>query len=292
MTSVVIPNSVTSIGGYAFKGCYRLTSINLPNSITSIGTGPFSDCTSLTSVTCWREIPPTLGSSTFPSHSKFSHIYVFADKVDDYKNATGWSSYSTKVEPITIATNAANGAYWSTFYYSGSDAMADENTTVYTVTVSNSKAMLNEVADRRIKAGEAVVLRSATGNTTLSSTTEVDDTYYSSNDLKGVDAPTAKSLYTDAGKTVYTLAGPDGNLGFYRYKGTTLAANKAFLTFDSGSGNLVGFFPFAEDDATSVESPAIRENLMDAPVYDLMGRRVAQPTKGLYIMNGKKVLVK
>ncbi len=47
----VIPNSVTSIGGDAFKACYNLTSITIPDSVTSIGDGAFSGCKNLNSIT-------------------------------------------------------------------------------------------------------------------------------------------------------------------------------------------------------------------------------------------------
>ncbi len=50
-TSVTIPDSVTSIGYYAFGDCLRLTSVTIPNSVTSIGYYAFGDCRSLTSVT-------------------------------------------------------------------------------------------------------------------------------------------------------------------------------------------------------------------------------------------------
>jgi hypothetical protein len=45
-----IPNSVTSIGGYAFIGCTNLTSVVIPNSVTSIGDNAFRECTNLTSI--------------------------------------------------------------------------------------------------------------------------------------------------------------------------------------------------------------------------------------------------
>ncbi len=51
LTSVIIPDSVTSIGGYAFFDCFGLTSVTIPDSVASIGDSAFYNCSSLTSVT-------------------------------------------------------------------------------------------------------------------------------------------------------------------------------------------------------------------------------------------------
>ena len=51
LTSIIIPNSVTTIGGSTFEECTGLSSIVIPNSVTSIGDYAFYDCTSLTSIT-------------------------------------------------------------------------------------------------------------------------------------------------------------------------------------------------------------------------------------------------
>ena len=50
LTSVTIPNSVTYIGGYAFYRCSGLTSVTIPNSVTTIGESAFADCSSLNSI--------------------------------------------------------------------------------------------------------------------------------------------------------------------------------------------------------------------------------------------------
>src|SRR5437762_2403510 len=50
LTNVTIPASVTSIGYEAFYGCTGLTNVTIPNSVTSIGTAAFSSCTSLTAI--------------------------------------------------------------------------------------------------------------------------------------------------------------------------------------------------------------------------------------------------
>ena len=55
LTSITIPDSVTSIGGEAFWGCSGLTSITLPASVTSIAGDAFGGCSSLTSIKVDKE---------------------------------------------------------------------------------------------------------------------------------------------------------------------------------------------------------------------------------------------
>ena len=72
---LVIPNSVTSIGEYAFSGCSGLTSVTIPNSVTSIGNDAFSGCSGLTSVTIPNSVT-SIGNGAFEGCSGLTSIVV------------------------------------------------------------------------------------------------------------------------------------------------------------------------------------------------------------------------
>ena len=74
LTSVTIPDSVTSIGDYAFYNCTSLTSITIPDSVTSIGEEAFRYCTSLTSVTIPDSVT-SIGDYAFRDCDSLKEVY-------------------------------------------------------------------------------------------------------------------------------------------------------------------------------------------------------------------------
>ena len=94
LTSVTIPDSVTTIGYCAFSGCSSLTSITIPDSVTAIGTWAFDECSSLESVYCKPTTPPSIGNLVFDDNASGRKIYVPAESVEAYKTAEGWSDYA------------------------------------------------------------------------------------------------------------------------------------------------------------------------------------------------------
>ena len=73
LTSIELPSSLTSIGGYAFEGCSSLTSIEIPSGVTSIGESAFRDCSSLTSVVLPSSLI-SIGESAFYGCSSLTSI--------------------------------------------------------------------------------------------------------------------------------------------------------------------------------------------------------------------------
>ena len=77
LTSVTIPDSVTTIAYCAFYNCYSLTSVTIGDSVTTIGSSAFSDCSSLTSVTIPDSVT-TIGGSAFSGCTSLTSFYCEA----------------------------------------------------------------------------------------------------------------------------------------------------------------------------------------------------------------------
>ena len=101
---------------------------------------------------------------------------------------------------------------------------------------------------------------------------------------------TLETIAKPASGTVYTLQYLDNTLGLYKYTGATVKGGKAYYHLADGAAASMGFVFDFEGQTTGVES--IEVNADNQVIYDLSGRRVAKAGKGLYIINGKKVLVK
>ena len=95
--NTIIPNSITSIGGHAFRFCNDLTSIVIPNSVNSIGDFAFDDCENLSSMTVMTDDPPVLGISVFSLVPKDIPVYVPSGSIEAYQNASGWNEFTNYI---------------------------------------------------------------------------------------------------------------------------------------------------------------------------------------------------
>ena len=115
LTSINIPNSVTSISSYAFEGCSSLTSITIPDSVTSIGDSAFYKCSSLTSITIPDSVT-SIGSSAFEYCSSLTSITIPNSVTSIGSNAFYSCSSLTSITIGDSVTSIGSNA----FYYCSS----------------------------------------------------------------------------------------------------------------------------------------------------------------------------
>ena len=98
---LVIPDSVTSIGEYAFLGCSGLTRITIPNSVTSIGSGAFSGCSGLASITIPDSVTE-IGDWAFYGCSKLTSITI-----PDSVTSIGSSAFYECYKLVEVINNSS-----------------------------------------------------------------------------------------------------------------------------------------------------------------------------------------
>jgi hypothetical protein len=180
-------------------------------------------------------------------------------------------------------TDGDGTAYWSTYYNSTQDVAADANTEVYQVSLSGTSLTLTKVADRIVNAGQGVVMKSTAANIVLLTAATQSATSYAANSLTGTDTQLTNP------SNAYVLGNGDSGVGFYRLSDTgTIGAHKAYLTYDGATArDILGF----DAETTGIHAVQGSRSVVDG-YYNLSGQRVAQPGKGLYIVNGKKFVIK
>ena len=197
------------------------------------------------------------------------------------------------IEAVTELPVTIKAAGYATLYAPVALTVPSE-VKAYTVTINGEWATLNEITSGIIPAETGVIIAGANGEAATAGTynfaiTTSEETLES--DLRG-SAPA--TYYTEAG-TYYALAQVNGEVGFYKdaFNNSRFQNNshKAYLYIAEGSSTASYSFRFGEG-TTGIDQ--ITENREQSTViYDLTGRKIENVTApGIYIIGGKKVLVK
>lgn len=229
------------------------------------------------------------GGNTYV-HLNGETVSACGDRVD----GTQW--YLVEAPALDIAITEAG--YATAHYPFAVKLPQDGNLKAYTGTVNSNgtdhKLILKELPGEWIPANTAVILSGKANTYTLGiSATDEGATVSGNNMLEGTFLPAAITAKD------YILGNKDGVIGFYKVAANdlNLGANKAYLpgmnipASAEGAGRFIISFQENGDGTTGIESDIVTDNTSEE-LYDLQGRRVLNPTEGVYVTkSGKKVLI-
>lgn len=195
----------------------------------------------------------------------------------------------TNVSSASILSYAATISSYKYATYRTSEKLnfTDTGVSAYTAAINGDHVVLTKIEDGIVDTGLGVVLYSETAGSFDIPVTTADATVTSTG-LSISDGSTATK------ENMTYVLGKKNDVGFYRWVGAeSLPAGRVYLNGSVSTARDYLEFTFDEEttgmsDASHLNKGEIRTNV----VYDLQGRRVAQPAKGLYIVNGKKVVIK
>ena len=209
-----------------------------------------------------------------------------------------------------------NDTYWATFSNPTNDVTlsvpSDRTLKVYNATVSGGKMTLTQRSDYQVAKEEGVLLKTDGAYVNAKANETNDLTKVSSYENHLMATPAETQIVTAAGCKLYRLtynnATTKEGLGFYLGvdDGTSLKATpgKAYLQVseneakDPSSAALARSFVFGNDsETTGIEGITIMGTDLQhynthEGIFDLQGRKISNPTKGIFIKNNKKVIIK
>ena len=299
LTSVEIPNSVTSISDGAFYDCSGLTSVEIPNSVTSIGYWAFSGCSGLTSV----EIPNSVTSisyDTFYGCESLTSVEIPSSVTNIGKYAFGKCSGLTKIE---VASD--NTAY---------DSRNDCNAIIETGSNTLIAGCQNTIIPNSVTSISEGAFKGCSGLTSVeipNSVTSIGDDAFS--DCSGLTSVTIGSGVTTIGRFAFGGLTPlpmDSNIPFIFSGCTALTkllclattppkcAANAFEGIDKDNctlivpaGSIADYkaadewkdFLLIEESTTGIHKTHI-DNALPVRQYDASGSRIAAPQRGINII--------
>ena len=211
----------------------------------------------------------------------------------DLKEADSWTIEKVTELPVklTTAQNLTEGGAYGTIW-SPVALEIPEGVTAYTGYVTSECVLVLEaITGNVIPAETGVVLWDPKAKETYTAyltITEAEATGVS-NDNKFVGWVMTKTNPNTVDGDYYSLGKKNESMAFYRYVGANLQGFRARIERDDAPAN-ASVLTMRFNNATGIEE--VISAFQNGAVYDLSGRRVATPTKGTYIVNGKKVFIK
>ena len=223
-----------------------------------------------------------IGSSALPTTVTipFTDDMVTAAKSNGLYLNTGTYTY-TSVDIVytpTVSIDASAG--YATLGYAA--ALDLTGIDAFTAKVEDGVAKLTSIKGKKIPAGTGIILEGF-GDVTIPLTTEATD------EITGNELLVSDGTVT-GGDGIYALANKNNVVGFYLVgSSVTIPAGKVYL--NTSAGGVKEFLGFDFGGETAISEIANGQS-SNGQWYNLAGQRVQKPTRGIYIQNGKKVIIK
>jgi len=271
-----------------------VTSIVVEKGVTGLGAGIFAGCTALKSIKIGNAAKVlALGEGAIPANEGLQ-IDVPGNLYNEYKTTDGWSALTITSSESVVMTNVAfDGSNdYDTFVDPDHSLIVPSVLTAFTVkSVGETSVALSPIEDGIIPAGVPVLL--------LSKSVDSDDIRTSSTEEKGSATVGQLKAAPKGGKEVKSI----GNIyllykdKFYLSQTGTIPENGVYLELKEEQAQKAssrGVLSIGDDGTTGIQQIDNGLNLEKNGWYTLDGRRLeSAPTrKGLYINNGKKVVIK
>lgn len=291
---------LTYVAEGMFADCTSLPFITLPSTVTEIKTKAFDGCSSLKYVNILAASPATLGANAFPTTAG---VYVKPSKLSAYQANAAWNIYSPKdTYEQTLATKYASFDHdfpVSFVAKNGHEALeAYVGPSTYRVTQPTKiQKILKMIKVTSTAANEGVLLKGEVGRTYTYQIAEVDPGLYTGNRIIGVREDTTLVQTETDGKSNWVLQ-PDYKL--HLVSNGTIKSGRAYVhetndgdTSFGAKGIYLSFALNEENNTTGIDKVENKKDDEENVYYTLSGVRVINPTeKGVYIKNGKKVIIR
>lgn len=291
---------LTYVAESMFAGCTSLPFITLPSTVTEIKDNAFNGCSSLKYVNILAASPATLGANAFPTTAG---VYVKPSKLSAYQANAAWNAYSPKdTYEQKLATKYASFDHdfpVSFVAKNGHEALeAYVGPSTYRVTQPTKvQKILKMIKVTSTAANEGVLLKGEVGRTYTYQIAEADPGLYTGNRVIGVREDTTLVQTESDGKSNWVL---QSDYKLHLVSNGTIKSGRAYVhetndgdTNFGAKGIYLSFALDEEKNTTGIDKVENKKDDEENVYYTLSGVRVINPTeKGVYIKNGKKVIIR
>ena len=273
-------------------------------------TTPVNPATGDTNLALADEISETTGSKTIPvelpkgdfrtnwgpsTNNNIGYKVLIKGNIQSYFSVNGLKSPS-EISLVSVSVTITAAKY-ATYCSPHKLDFSATGITVYKAKVNGSVVKMTEISDGIVPANTGVILyKDVDAATTIAVPVTTTDATITDNELVGTTVRTLVAKQSGDNFNYILQNGQDGIVfNMATESGAYMPANRAYLStaYDASDNGARLMVVFDEGDTTGIDTVNSEKVTANSVAYNLQGRRVVNPKKGgLYIVNGKKIVVK